>query len=217
MSTQPAGVTRRTVVKGAAWSVPVMAASVAVPAHAASAVNWNSKIVQFCSGNFTKSDLEGVVPSNLVDFVANGLWTLNNLDPDARRGFTITATRGSIPAGTQYILEDTNNLLDQTRIEAAVDASFFRAASSGSNWVLTVVAPIPEGTSTVVDLYKAMHDIQDRASRFYFYMVGNDYSISDNRGWVSTYQTETVELRDMFLPGINKGTITTQQCNSWPS
>lgn len=55
------GLDRRTVVKGAAWSVPVLAAAVATPLAAATTVNWNAGIATGCFVGI--EGVGGVVPS----------------------------------------------------------------------------------------------------------------------------------------------------------
>ena len=74
------GVSRRLVVKGAAWSVPAIAVASAVPAHAAS------------------TDQNLAVAANDCSLV-----TLR-IGSDAMPGFTYTVTEGTVPTGTQITI-----------------------------------------------------------------------------------------------------------------
>lgn len=80
LSPDPSGVSRRTVVKGAAWTVPAVAVASAVPAQAASPTGNNLAVsVSDCS---------------LVTIRVGG----------ENPGFTYTVTEGTIPAGTQITI-----------------------------------------------------------------------------------------------------------------
>ncbi|MDP5227737.1 MULTISPECIES: hypothetical protein [Arthrobacter] len=67
------GIDRRAIVKGAAWSVPVVAAAVAAPAMAASpttgggggpnygSAKWDAQVIPFCANNYDLSVLQGLL------------------------------------------------------------------------------------------------------------------------------------------------------------
>ena len=124
------GLSRRTLVKGAAWSLPVIAVAAATPLASASTVTWNGTVTAFCEGDYDLSALEDLVGTGLVLGTVQTALGLLGLEDGARRGFTITASTGDIPAGTQYLLQDPNALLTIGGLEAILSASAIGVVST---------------------------------------------------------------------------------------
>jgi|GEM_PF-2063801 len=92
-------VQRRTIIKGAAWSVPVIAAAVAAPAYAASASCKGSQLFAY-QGSAQTFDLSRVCPdATMVEFIVVGG---QGASPLAREGLG-TAITGVIPLAADKI------------------------------------------------------------------------------------------------------------------
>src|SRR5690606_28595612 len=102
---------RRTVVKGAAWSVPVIAAAVAMPLASASTINQNLDVTVSgsCTGQYDINDLQtllggvslvglpvGFGLSQLVDVVKAALAAIN-INDGAKRGFNVSVAGDVLP------------------------------------------------------------------------------------------------------------------------
>ncbi|MBG6083953.1 hypothetical protein [Zhihengliuella flava] len=119
------GIDRRTLTKGAAWSVPVIAAAVSAPAAAASTVQqFDVTVSASCTGGI-----------DLLVVTAFG-------DPT----FTITATTGDIPVGTTFILTS-DALLSLGVIDAGNSLLDVDILQDGSAQFTTTTV-ISEGSST---------------------------------------------------------------------
>ncbi|WP_029088325.1 hypothetical protein [Brevibacterium album] len=135
------GLSRRSVAKGAAWSVPVLAAAVSVPMASASVDPGDAFDVAVsadCAGNYDLaqlrqglSDIVGSLPggallqplltpitNTLVDTTTTLLSGLG-FDEFESRGFTILAAEGTVPAGTQFTLTG-GGLINITLLEDAL-------------------------------------------------------------------------------------------------
>lgn len=135
---QNAGLSRRTMVKGAAWSVPVLAAAVAAPmASASTAGKYDVGVAAECNGNYDLDKLLngisaaingvtiagipiGIVLGTLLGPVISaaqdtveGLLDAIGLKKFVNRGFTVTAVEGTIPVDTEFTL-DGGGLIDLT-------------------------------------------------------------------------------------------------------
>ncbi|WP_309080396.1 hypothetical protein [Zhihengliuella sp.] len=124
------GLSRRSVTKAAAWSMPVIAAAVAAPmASASPATTFDVTVAGSCVGGIT-------IP--LTDITAFG-------DPT----FTITATTGAIPAGTIFNLS-TGSLLSLGVISSS-DLLTASLLDDGSIQLVTT-GEIAEGSSVTVSV-----------------------------------------------------------------
>ncbi|MBG6083955.1 hypothetical protein [Zhihengliuella flava] len=128
-STNQSGLGRRGIVKGAAWSVPVIAAAVAAPSAAASVVEaWDVQIVG---------------DPGTLNLVAQG-FDINNI------GTT------EIPAGTQFQLTTTGlslQALGDDGLLGILDGTVFGLVELGdaNNATLQLDAPIPAGGGARLD------------------------------------------------------------------
>lgn len=157
MSEQGSGLSRRTVVKGAAWSVPVIAAAVATPLAAASqAVDLT--VTGNCSGQFRAAGLA----SNIL----NALTGLLGFDP-AVRSFTVTAGATAVPSGTTLLLDNTGLLnVGLLSITGALDISALDIVNIGGGVSsITLQQPLPAGQSFTVDLLPAVVDLKVAAAQ----------------------------------------------------
>lgn len=151
-STQPAlGVSRRTLVKGAAWSVPVVAAAIAVPAQAASLpTGVDVAITGACAGNYDLSVLTNLVGAGLVGLVQSAVLAPLGLTPNPRRTFTIAAQSGTIPTGTRFALGYPSLInLNLGVLNSVLTAAALNVISTGNTSAeFATTAPIPQGGST---------------------------------------------------------------------
>ncbi|MDQ0644585.1 hypothetical protein [Microbacterium murale] len=210
MTEENKGFSRRTVVKGAAWSVPVIAAAVATPLAAASVTpTWNGTVTGNCAGDYDISVLTGIVGAGLVGVVQTALGVLG-LEPNATREFTITATTGDIPAGTVYELTDPNALLTVGGLESVIGAGVAGIASTTGGFVLTLAAPIPQGTSVTVDVYRALVNVGVLSS-FTLTQTTADAVPGDNTSTLSSLAAVAVNLGDLGIPFVT-GSLAVQTC-----
>ncbi|GAB3630725.1 hypothetical protein GCM10027421_00780 [Microbacterium shaanxiense] len=167
---QTKGISRRTVVKGAAWSVPVIAAAVATPLASASTA-LDLTIVGNCSGSFNASGLAG----NIVQQLA----TVLGLQP-ATRNFTVTAGATAVPAGTVLTLDNSGVLnVGLIGVTGALDVSALDIISLGGGVTqITLQQELPAGQSFVLDLLPAVVDLKVAATQTL--ALQSDSSISDN-------------------------------------
>lgn len=153
-------VARRTVVKGAAWSVPAIAAAVAMPL-AAAATNVTTfdvrvqrekctlvgaSITNAQKPNFTIYADAGVIPAGSVFnlTVATGLLNLALFQDDPNAGYDILDL-GLIGGGKTYQITTTRAIDASTPLRVDYLPDAFIAAFAGSNASLTYVSS-PSGT-----------------------------------------------------------------------
>lgn len=160
------GFSRRTLVKGAAWSVPVIAAAVATPLAAASGPNFDVAVSASCTGNYDLDGLLGLIAG--VPLVGPGVaTTVQNLlaavgiTPFQSRGFTINAAEGTIPAGTQFTLATDPGLIDLTLLSGAIQAGVLQivTVNGGTSAVVSLVGDLAQGSSTTITLDSDAVDI----------------------------------------------------------
>lgn len=125
------GISRRTVVKGAAWSVPVIAAAVATPLAAASLTD--SDLVPAFSGPISLGLAAG--PINVATVSTVNTLTISNNGPAAS------------PAGATATIQYTPSLLT---LNIAAVAGVTVAGTDG-NYTLTLPS-IPAGGNIVINL-----------------------------------------------------------------
>lgn len=157
-------INRRKVVKGAAWSIPVIAAAVAAPSAAASGdpvAGWDVGITGTCSGTF-KAD-------GLASNVLNALTGILGLKP-AIRNFRISAHEGTIPAGTRFQLSH-GGILDLNLF--AWSTLGLTLLSPGPVATLSLTNPLPFGQSITIDLMRGLVDVK-LASTVSLTLVGSD-------------------------------------------
>ncbi|WP_309064565.1 hypothetical protein [Microbacterium sp.] len=210
MTEENKGLTRRTVVKGAAWSVPVIAVAVGTPLASASVAPFNATVTANCSNDYDLSVLEGIVGSGLLGTVQAALGLLG-ITPGATRGFTITATTGTIPAGTQYTLQDPNAILTIGGLETVLAAHAIGVVATAGGYTLTLSNPIPEGSSVFVDLYDAIVNV-GALSSLTLTQVQSDANNGDNSATASTLLAAAVDLGTLGIPLVD-GSLAVQTCD----
>lgn len=167
MTIEETGVSRRTLVKGAAWSLPVIAVAAATPLAAAStAENFDVAVTPSCVGNYDLTGLLGLIEAvpgvgDAAGATVQGLLSAIGLEPFQSRGYTITAAEGTIPAGTQFTLTTEPGLIDLSLLAGAINASVLGVVSvnGSSSATLELAADLPEGTSTTIQLGSAAVDL----------------------------------------------------------
>ncbi|MEP6477977.1 MAG: hypothetical protein ABJB03_01185 [Rhodoglobus sp.] len=216
-------VSRRTVAKMAAWSVPVLAVAVASPAEAAS-LNWDVAVTANCSNNYDLGVLQGLLNGVglglSIGLVQTALGLLG-LTPGAVRTFTITATAGVVPAGTQFTLSNagllTANLVGISGFAALTVANIL-VINAGTTTITTAV-DMPQGTSVTLDLFKALVDV-GAISTISLSLVGNDNPVGVEVGAdsasISTLVGASVNLGTLGLglPGLSGLTLAVQVCSA---
>lgn len=146
------GFSRRTVIKGAAWSVPVIAAAVATPLAAASTA-LDLTITGNCAGQFRAAGLAAPV--------LNALTTVLGLTPAART-FTITAGTTTVPVGTTFLLSNSGLLnIGLVTVTGALDVSALDIVNIGGGVTsITLQQPLLAGQSFTLDLLPAVIDVK---------------------------------------------------------
>ncbi|MEV4773899.1 hypothetical protein [Microbacterium sp. LWH12-1.2] len=205
----PKGVSRRTLVKGAAWSLPVIAVAAATP-FASASVAFNATVTAECSGDYDISVLTGIVGAGLVGVVQTALGVIG-LQPNATREFTVTATTGDIPAGTQYLLTDPNALLTLTGLEAVIGAGVAGVISTTDGYVITLTNPITNGNSFSVNVYDALVNV-GALSSFTLTQVQSDSNNGDNSATTGSLLAAAVNLGDLGIPLVS-GSLAVQTCD----
>lgn len=208
------GVSRRTLVKGAAWSLPVIAVAAATPLASASTVTWNGAVAGVCTNDYDLSALQNILDNlglgALLGTVQTTLKALLDLDAGATRGFNITATAGEIPAGTQYVLTDPNALLTLSGLQDVIAANVAGIASTTDGYVLTLTNPIPEGSTVFVNVYDAIVNV-GALSSFTLTQTTADANASDNVGSTASTAAAAVNLGTLGIPLLT-GSLAIQIC-----
>lgn len=164
MTEEKKTLSRRTVVKGAAWSVPVIAAAVATPfASASNATGTDVGVTAQCVGNYRL----GVI-DDLVSGIVIGQTTVKNavvsllgilgLTEFQSRDFVITAVEGDIPTGESFTLSYPSGLIDLTLLENTLlaQASVLGAVTvNTSNASFALTAPLTQGNNITLNLANA--------------------------------------------------------------
>ncbi len=202
-------------VKGAAWSVPVVATAVAAPMAAASTVNpaWNGRVTGFCSNDYDLSLLRSIVGNVLVGTVQTALKTLLGLDPGAARGFTIEATvpNEPIPAGTVYRMVTPPALIDLSLLQGLINANVLGVVSvNSSTFDFTLLQPIAVGSPVTINLFGSIIDA-GLASTITLSQVDADANTADNSGSVSSLVGAAVNLGSLGILGVS-GSLAVQVC-----
>ncbi|MFE6995708.1 hypothetical protein ACFVAE_07095 [Microbacterium sp. NPDC057659] len=209
-NTTRGGIDRRTIVKGAAWSLPVVAVAVATPFASASAAPFNATVTGNCSGNYDLSVLTSIVGPALVGTVQTALGLLG-FQPNATRRFTVTATSGTIPAGTSYTLTDPNALLTVSGLQNVIGAGVASVVSTTGGFVITTSADIAQGGSFTVDVYRALVNV-GALSSFTLTQNVSDSDNADNSDTVSSLLAAAVNLGSLGIIGVS-GSLAVQTCN----
>ncbi len=177
MTEENQGLSRRTLVKGAAWSIPVLAVAVAAPAQAASGDRWDVGVTPLCVGNFNLTGLLGlvnVIVPGIGDAV-EGLLAAVGLTPYESRGFTITAEEGRVPVNTEFILTTDPGLINLGLLAGVLEAGVLGLVSingtSSANVIL--LQELQPGSSTTIDLPYAAVDLGVTGNAS-LTLVGND-------------------------------------------
>lgn len=156
---------RRSVMKAAAWSVPVLATAVAVPAFAQTLPpGQDVRVAAYCDGQYDIASLQsllagvsvvglpvGLTLSVLTDLVKAALAALGFREGATRR-FEISAAAGApIPAGVSFQLATSPPaLIDLTALQGllAVQALFI-ADVNGSGFKLTTTTALTAAPQTI--------------------------------------------------------------------
>ncbi len=211
------GLSRRTVVKGAAWSIPVMAAAVAAPAAVATGgAAWDVQVAGNCEGDYDISVLTGIVGPLAVAAVETALETLLGLEAGASRTFTITALEGTVPAGTEFTLSYPDGLIDVGGLEGLIEANalFNVVTVDNTSAVFSLASPLVQGASTEIDYISAIVDL-GVASTVTMSLVGNDNpSGTDGADSASINNLAAVaaDLGDLNIPLVS-GSLAVQTCD----
>ncbi|HEY1134759.1 MAG TPA: hypothetical protein VGE77_09300 [Nocardioides sp.] len=127
-------VSRRTIARTAAWSVPAVAVVAASPAHAVSTPD---------------AVFDVTVTANCVNAI---------LAPPSTVNFVISATAGTIPAGTQFQLTGTGLL--GLAIGAGLSSGLSLLGLTDTGGTVQVDQPILQGQSQTVDLRAGLANVQ---------------------------------------------------------
>lgn len=210
------GLSRRTVVKGAAWSIPVMAAAVAAPAAVATGGNaWDVQVAGNCEGDYDISVLESIVGPTLVGTVELALQNLLGLEAGASRTFTITALEGTVPAGTQFTLSYPEGLLSLTALEDLIEANVLLVADvNETDATITLNGPLAQGESIAIDYIDAVIDL-GVLSTVTLSLVGNDNpsgADAADSASISNLAAVAIDLGDLNIPLVS-GSLAVQTCD----
>lgn len=214
--TQHQGISRRTIVKGAAWSIPVMAAAVAAPAAVATGgPAWDVTVTGTCANDYDLSALEALVPGLLVDTVEAAL-ALLGLTPGASRTFTIAATEGTVPAGTTFSLAYPDGLIDLGLLEGIIEAEALTVATiNNTQATFTLDSDLTQGDSITIDLFDSILEI-GALSSITLSLVGSDNptdpgSEGADSATVSTLVGVAANLGSLGIIGVS-GSLQVQLC-----
>lgn len=179
------GLNRRSVVKGAAWAMPVVAAATLVPLASASTVpTWNVAITGTCSGNFKAAGLGSAL--------LNRLTTTLGLD-EAVREFTIMATQGTVPTGTEFSFASGGLVnVELLTVSSSLGANALSIVSVGSGAVLTLTQDLPEGGFITIDLLSGVADVKLAGTTSLTLSSVGDSDPADNTASITTGLGTTV-------------------------
>lgn len=206
------GFSRRTMVKGAAWSVPVVATAIAVPFASASVTpTWNGRVTGLCAGDYDLSVLRGIVGGTLVGTVQAALGLIG-LQPNARRAFTIEATTADpIPAGTVYRMTTPPALIDLSILQGLLDINVLNVVQvNPSTFDFTLTSPIVQGTPRTIDLFGAILNV-GLAETITLVQVDADSNVGDNVGSITSGVGAAVNLGQLGVPFVS-GSLAVQLC-----
>lgn len=177
-------------VKGAAWSVPVLATAVAAPAFAATATNYDVGVKADCVGNYDldkliagiKTAVSSLALGTLLNPVINalqgaveGVLNLIGLKKFQSRGFTIEAVQGTVPQGTQFTLS-TGSLINLSLLadilQTQANVLGVVSVNPGSA-VIELKSDLPQGQSLHFSLQGQAVDLSVGGT-VTFGLVGND-------------------------------------------
>lgn len=219
------GLSRRTIVKGAAWSVPVMAAAIAAPAAVATGgPNWDVQVTANCQNEYDITTLTTLLESlsanplyqvlvpGLVVTVQTALAAIG-IDDDAARNFTITALEGTVPAGTQFQMTYPALLNINTGIlEGLIEAQALTVVNIDSTGaIFTLDAPLTVGNSITIDIIDSIVNV-GALSAVTLSLVGSDNPTSPgsegaDSATISTLLAPAVDLGSLGIPNVDLGLI----------
>lgn len=213
--TQTDGISRRTIVKGAAWSIPVMAAAVAAPAAVATGgANWDVTVSGSCVNDYDISALEALVPLPATLALVKAALAGLGFTEGAARTFTITATDGTVPAGTMFSLTYPSGLINIVALESLIEAQALTVANiNATSATFSLNSALTEGQSITFDIYDAVVNIA-LISSVTLSLVGNDNPVNPvsegaDSATVSTLVGAQVNLAPL---GGGPGKLTVQAC-----
>jgi hypothetical protein len=210
------GLSRRTVVKGAAWSIPVMAAAVAAPAAVATGgPAWDVQVTGVCANDYDISALEALVPLPVTLGLGKAALAAAGITEGASRTFTITALEGTVPAGTQFTLSYPTGLLDLTALGNLIEANALLVATvNETNTTITLSGPLAQGSSITINYIDAVIDL-GVASSVTLSLVGNDNpSGADgaDSASINNLAAAAVNLGSLGILGVS-GSLAVQTCD----
>jgi len=211
------GISRRTIVKGAAWSIPVMAAAVAAPAAVATGgPAWDVTVTGNCLNDYEDSALNSLVTPSLRNTVRAALALLGFTRP-AERSFTITATEGTVPAGTTFSLSYPNGLIDLGLLQTLIQANALTVVTiNNTQTTFSLNNPLTQGQSITLDVIGPIIDI-GLLSSITLALVGSDNPTNPgtegaDSATVSTLVGVAVNLGSLGIPLVS-GTLAVQLCS----
>ncbi|MBK0419467.1 hypothetical protein JD276_10520 [Leucobacter sp. CSA1] len=212
------GLSRRTIVKGAAWSMPVLATAVAVPAVSATLEpGTDVRVTAVCDGQYDIASLESLLSnvslvglpldlSILTDLVKAALGLLG-FNEGATRRFEISADEGTIPAGTEFLLATSPSaLIDLSLLQDLLSVqALFVASVNPEGFVLTTTAPISTAAA-VVELQSLLLDA-DVITQTSLSLLGNDAPSNPGNeapdfGQINTLAGASVDLGTLDLGAV---------------
>ncbi|WP_307367708.1 hypothetical protein [Microbacterium sp. W4I4] len=227
MTEENKGLSRRTVVKGAAWSVPVIAAAVAMPLASASNINQalDVTVTGSCTGQYDIADLQtllagvslaglpiGFGASQLVDVVKAALAALPVPILDgAKRGFNISVAGDVLPQGATFVLSTSPGTLinaDLTLLSSLFNTqaqAAFIANVNGSTVSLTTTRPIDPGESFPFELVEGLLDVDALTTTTLTYAPALDTTAAGegaDAGSFTTLVGTPVNIGSLNLAGV---------------
>ncbi len=191
-----AGLSRRTMVKGAAWSVPVLAAAVATPAFAASNVNEDLDVTVsgYCTGQYDIESLRtllggvnlgataalGLTLTGLVDVVKAALSAIG-INDNARRGFTVNVGGDVLPANSTFVLATAPelSLVNLELLKGVVDAQVgFVATVNGSGLTVQTSTDLPAGSSFDFNFTEGILDVDALTTTSFTFSPATDTTVA---------------------------------------
>jgi hypothetical protein len=211
------GISRRTIVKGAAWSIPVMAAAVAAPAAVATGgPTWDVTVAGSCLNDYKDTALAALIPGALTQTVRAAL-ALVGLTRPASRTFTITATAGTVPAGTTFSMSYPAGLIDIVALEGLIEVNALTVVTIDSTHAtFTLNTPLTQGQFITINIINAILDV-GALSSVTLSLVGNDNPANPGTEGADSATVTTLlsaggyDLGQLGIPLVS-GTLAVQIC-----
>lgn len=207
MAGAPRELGRRTILKGAAWSAPVIAAAVATPLAAASDPDWNASVTSTCTGNLA---LDAGLAQDVITAIVNAVNLLPGVNVTrAQRYFTITATQGTVPAGTEFVLSSPQALLNASLLtHTSVIGITILGGQSTNTATIRLDQDLQQGQTIRIDMNRALLTVSV-ASTQTLALNGTDANNSDNSATSSVVAGSSASIS---VPFVGRFGYTIQAC-----